>query len=41
MARCPYCGKVIEPGERYCYVCESDVSKVVDKEEKPKIKEKK
>ncbi|MBS3102391.1 hypothetical protein J4458_03005 [Candidatus Woesearchaeota archaeon] len=36
MANCPYCGKKIKEGERYCWHCENDVSGIVDKEEAPK-----
>lgn len=34
--RCPYCGKVTRPYERYCDFCERDISKVRDKMEKEK-----
>lgn len=37
MAKCPYCGKTLEPDERYCHQCEQDVSKVRDEEDKPKL----
>lgn len=36
MAKCPYCHKKVSDTERYCYFCEEDISKVTDKEEKPK-----
>ncbi|MBW2983900.1 hypothetical protein KY361_02195 [Candidatus Woesearchaeota archaeon] len=29
--RCPYCGKLTRPHERYCDFCEQDLSKVRDK----------
>lgn len=38
MPRCPYCDKELEEGERYCYHCESDLSRVIDKEEQPRIR---
>ena len=37
MGKCPYCGKTLEPGERFCYVCEADVQKNADEAEKPQI----
>ncbi len=36
--RCPYCHKVIDRHERYCYFCDQDLSKVVDEKERPKLK---
>ena len=36
MSKCPYCGKELEKNERYCFHCENDLSKFVDKEQKPK-----
>ncbi|MBL7054327.1 hypothetical protein ISS05_01050 [Candidatus Woesearchaeota archaeon] len=36
MEKCPYCGKELTEDERYCFHCENDLSKFVDKEEKPK-----
>jgi predicted amidophosphoribosyltransferase len=36
MAKCPYCGKELVADERYCFHCENDLSKWVDKEQKPK-----
>lgn len=36
MVNCPYCGKEIQEGERYCWHCENDISKVTDEEEAPK-----
>ena len=36
MTHCPYCGKVIKEGERYCWHCENDISKFADKEESSK-----
>jgi predicted amidophosphoribosyltransferase len=36
MARCPNCGKKLGEDERYCFHCENDLSKVVDKEQSPK-----
>ncbi|UCH12656.1 MAG: hypothetical protein JSW18_01540 [Candidatus Omnitrophota bacterium] len=32
--RCPYCGKLTRPYERYCDFCEHDISKFKDKLEK-------
>ncbi|KKR78821.1 MAG: hypothetical protein UU24_C0024G0002 [Candidatus Nomurabacteria bacterium GW2011_GWA2_40_9] len=37
MTRCPYCGKILHPQERYCWHCELDVSNIRDEEEKPKV----
>jgi len=37
MAKCPYCGKELFETERYCWHCEHDVSKAIDKDEKPAI----
>lgn len=37
MTKCPYCGRELREHERYCDFCEQDISKVVDKAEKPKI----
>ncbi len=34
--KCPGCGKILAHDERYCYFCEGDISKLKDKEEKPK-----
>lgn len=36
MSKCPDCGKNLSHDERYCYFCEGDLSKIKDKEEKPK-----
>ena len=36
MAKCPYCGKRLVKHERYCWHCENDLSKWVDKEQSPK-----
>ena len=36
MANCPYCGKEIGEGERYCWHCENDISKAADEEEAAK-----
>lgn len=36
MADCPYCGKKIGGDERYCIHCENDLSKWIDKAQKPK-----
>src|SRR3989344_2019489 len=36
MTNCPYCGKEVQEGERYCWHCENDISKVADEEESPK-----
>jgi len=35
MTDCPYCGKELTKGERYCYFCERDLSEIADKEESP------
>ena len=37
MPKCPYCGKNLYETERYCWHCEQDISKVINKEEEPKI----
>ena len=34
--RCPYCGKLTRPYERYCDFCDRDISKVRDKAEAEK-----
>jgi len=36
MSNCPYCGKEIQEGERYCWHCENDISKAADEKESPK-----
>jgi predicted amidophosphoribosyltransferase len=36
MTKCPYCGKELVADERYCFHCENDLSKLVNKEQKPK-----
>lgn len=36
MVDCPYCGKELKDSERYCWNCENDVSKIVDKSQSPK-----
>jgi len=36
MTNCPYCGKKVKEGERYCYHCENDLSKIADEKESPK-----
>jgi len=36
MTDCPYCGKEVKEGERYCWHCENDISKVTDEEEASK-----
>ena len=36
MVNCPYCGKEIQEGERYCWHCENDISKVADEGESQK-----
>lgn len=36
MAKCPHCGKELTENERYCWICEQDVTKEQDEEEKPK-----
>ncbi|MFC1769295.1 hypothetical protein ACFLZX_06050 [Nanoarchaeota archaeon] len=35
LIRCPYCGKKVGVHERYCFTCEQDISKVIDKAQKP------
>ncbi len=37
MIKCPYCGRDIIESERYCFFCEQDLSKTVDKAEKPEV----
>jgi|ETNmetMinimDraft_11_1059920.scaffolds.fasta_scaffold93608_2 hypothetical protein len=36
MTNCPYCGKEVKEGERYCHHCENDISKIADEKENPK-----
>jgi len=33
MTECPYCGKEVSEGERYCNHCDNDISKTIDEEE--------
>ena len=35
MTECPYCGRKLLEDERYCYFCDQDVSKVVDRINEP------
>ncbi|MFH1641309.1 MAG: DUF5679 domain-containing protein [Nanoarchaeota archaeon] len=37
MAHCPYCGRMLTLHERFCYHCEQDIGKFVDKEERPTV----
>jgi len=38
MTKCPYCGRKLREHERYCDFCEQDITKEVEKAEKPKVK---
>ncbi|MBW2974109.1 hypothetical protein KY366_00165 [Candidatus Woesearchaeota archaeon] len=37
MTKCHYCGRELREHERYCDFCKQDLSKDVDKAEKPDI----
>lgn len=35
MVKCPYCGKVLNENEMYCWYCEVDLTELKNKREKP------
>ena len=37
MVKCPYCGRILRPGERYCWFCEQCIDKTINEDEKPKF----
>lgn len=39
MVKCPYCKRNLTKHERWCYLCENDVGKTVDEEERPRLPE--
>jgi|TARA_Y100000310_G_scaffold336865_2_gene422497 uncharacterized OB-fold protein len=33
MKKCPLCGKLVRPGEKYCWNCEQDIAEISGEEE--------
>jgi len=39
MTKCPHCGKVLTKNENFCWYCESDLSEIKKKMERPESEE--